>query len=108
MRGAQRSSLSLSLMASADDDYREVWQTWHLVRTSARAADAAPLPCAARTERPPELRQRVQMARVTRRWAIADLAAHAQCDAETLAAFERGDEVLHADLQRRVRQALEL
>lgn len=94
----------------SSDDYREVWQTWHLVRSTARAAEsstAAP-PAARAVERAPELRQRVQMARVARRWAVADLAAHAQCDAETLAAFERGDEVLHADLQRRVRQALEL
>ena len=87
--------------------YRPLWQTWSLV--TRRANDAA-APAATRAPKDAStsdaLREQVQIARIDRRLSIVELAASVQCDAEQLAAFERGDEVLHADVQRRLRRAL--
>lgn len=89
------------------EEYRPVWLTWNLVPTTKVATMRDAIPSVA--PRPSsELRYRVQMARVERRWSVADLATRVKCHTETLAAFERGDEVLHQDLQHRVRTCLEL
>lgn len=57
---------------------------------------------------PPDFRLQVQTARIERRWSIADLGSRVQCDVETLAAFERGDEVLDHAVVSRVRRILQL
>lgn len=104
------------------DEYVPVWQTWTLVSTSsvARAAvegehDAAfnvgrasCAPLAARATPAEEFRHRLQAARIDRRMSIAELALNVKCDAETLAAFERGTEAMDADMQRRLRNVLNL
>ena len=90
-------------------EYRPVWLTWNLVRSNApRRPVESPHPPPDRAPPTAELRYRVQMARVERRWSVADLAARVKCDVETLAAFERGDEVLHGELQQRLRVVLAL
>ena len=76
--------------------------------TAPPAAATAPPPAAPPPAAAPSLRHRVQMARIERRWSVTELATRAHCDAETLAAFECGDEVLSAELQQRVRAALGL
>ena len=88
--------------------YKPVWQTWNLVRPQPRAmaapTPAVDVPACTRLD----LRQRVQRARIERRWSVADLSEHATCDTETLAAFERGDEILAPEVQLRVRRVLGL
>ena len=39
---------------------------------------------------------------------MGDLAEHVHCDVETIAAFERGDELLDRAQQQKLRAALEL
>ena len=92
------------------DRYHRVWLTWNLVHTpkGPAAAATAAAPAVAPPRPTAELRFRVQMARVERRWSVADVAERVQCDMETLAAFERGDDVLNAALQQRLRSALDL
>lgn len=55
-----------------------------------------------------DVRARVQMARIDRRWSIDELAARAQCPVDVLAAFERGDEVVSDDTLRRIKTTLRL
>ena len=87
-----------------DKEYRPVWQTWSLSRPRAPTQEPLNASMAERVE----LRQMVQRARIEQRRSVADLAARVQCDVETLAAFERGDEILGADVQKRLRAVLEL
>jgi len=85
--------------------YREVYQTWHMVRERRTAhgnVEVTPAPP------PPDVRVKAQMARVEKQMAVADLAVHVQCSPETLAAFERGDEILAPEQLRRLRTALGL
>ena len=105
-------------------EYRAVWLTWDLVSPSAAgAARAAPNKDegkeTARNGAPGtdafhhenhrlELRHRSQRARVEKRLSVDDLAVLVRCDSETLAAFERGDEVLSAEHQQRLRKVLEV
>ena len=95
------------------DDYRPVWQTWSMVqppqrgRTTTEAAPAAAAPVS-QVDAHEAWRQRIQIARIERRWSIADLASRVQCDVATLAAVERGEEVLDADARQRLIAALGL
>lgn len=95
--------------------YRAVYQTWNLVRSRAPPTldmgEASQSNSSSQNDGkrgPVHLRLRVQTARIERRWSIADLAAQVQCDPSTLAAFERGDEVLTFELQQRLRRILPL
>jgi ribosome-binding protein aMBF1 (putative translation factor) len=93
------------------DAYREVWQTWHLVRPVTRAPleeRGAPSSDAATPSTAESLRHRVQTARVERRWSISALAARVGMDPETIASFERGDDVLAPEQQQRVRAVLQV
>jgi ribosome-binding protein aMBF1 (putative translation factor) len=92
------------------DAYREVWQTWQLVRPVTRAPleERGAPPDAATPTTAESLRHRVQTARVERRWSISVLAARVGMDPETVASFERGDEVLAPEQQQRVRAVLQL
>ena len=88
-----------------DREYRPVWQTWALARPRAPApAQEAGASVAERAE----WRQTVQRARIGLRCSVAELASRVRCDVDTLAAFERGDGVLAADVQRRLKEALGL
>ena len=87
--------------------YRPRWQTWSLV--TRRVSDIA-TPAATRA---PEdvsganvLRERVQIARIDRRLSIIELASLVQCDADQLAAFERGDGIMDTSTQARLRRTL--
>ena len=86
--------------------YAPVWQTWALVKEVAPpAAPAAPAPTAVARDC---LRERVQIARIQMRLTPAMLAERVRCDAATVSAYERGEEVLTADVQARLLQVLGL
>lgn len=85
-------------------EYKQAWQTWTMVRPNGGVKEDA---VGAITERV-KFRQRVQQARIEQRLSVADLAAQSRCDIETLAAFERGDEVLSPEVQKRLRALLGL
>ena len=88
-------------------EYRPMWQTWELVRPIVTREDArpeGPRPVA----RPDDLRLTVQRARIERRWSVSTLASQCECDVETLAAFERGDEVIHPNIQARLKSVLKI
>ena len=107
------------------DKYVRVYQTWDLLQRSGRqgamtcdsngegggkqgtCAGLAADPC---TSSPlhVEMRHMVQKARVEKGMSVVDLAAKVRCQPETLAGFERGGDVLSEDLQRSLRQVLEL
>ena len=101
--------------------YAPVWQTWNVVRAvhtsqpvtnSTSSVDECPKARAPRNSEAassvPSLRERMQIARIERRMTIDDLAQTLKCDADTLAGFERGDEVLTEALQRTIRRVLNL
>ncbi|MEC7000297.1 MAG: hypothetical protein VXX04_00515 [Actinomycetota bacterium] len=87
--------------------YRPRWQTWSLVTRRVSDIDTP-----AATRAPEEvssanvLRERVQIARIDRRLSIVELAAMVQCDADHLAAFERGDGIMDTSTQGRLRRTL--
>ena len=101
-------------------DYAPVWQTWTVVRslhsTQPVSNDASVDECHKSKRKSvdgtatlvPSLREQMQIARIERRMTIDDLAQSLRCDAETLAGFERGDEVLTEALQRTIRRVLNL
>ena len=84
--------------------YCVIYETWDLAQPGSRAA--LPQEDTVMISAAPALRQLVQTARIAQRMSIGSLALSIQCDASTLAAFERGDEVLHASLQARLRRVL--
>lgn len=91
--------------------YAPVWQTWRVVRPSHRSGgDVAhgEDTSSSAVSGVPTLRERMQIARIERRMTVDDLAQALRCDAETLAGFERGDEVLPEALQRSIRRHLNL
>ena len=82
-----------------DARYRPLFLTWHLLQAATRAAPPPPAAtataAAAASPAEPPLRQRVQAARIERRWTVAELArARRRGDPRV---FERGDEVLASD-----------
>lgn len=88
----------------ASKTYAPVWQTWTLVKEVECAPERAPPAGAAREC----LRERVQIARIRARLTPAMLAERARCDAATVSAFERGEDVLAPDVEARLLQALGL
>lgn len=93
--------------------YAPVWQTWNVVRASAsvpstEASAPADDVVMDRPSATSSLRERMQIARIDRRMSIDDLSRLIECDTETLAAFERGDEVLSERLQSAIRRVLRL
>lgn len=86
--------------------HHQLWQTWELVRP------VAPRPSAAqntpRIARSDDFRKDVQKARIERRWSVSMLASECDCDVETLAAFERGDEVIAPSIQARLKAVLKI
>lgn len=76
--------------------HRAVWQTWALHKL------AHTEPSNVEDVEQVEFRSRVQKARVERCMTIAALSEKLQCDAASLSAFERGDEVLDRQIQTRL------
>lgn len=103
-----------------DDEYVPVWQTWSFVgrtgprtaleseRTATALEGTRPWQGVTHTTPAEEFRLRLQTARIDRRMSIAELAQRVRCDVETLSAFERGTEVIDADMQARLRSVLGL
>jgi ribosome-binding protein aMBF1 (putative translation factor) len=61
------------------------------------------------TNRPlQDVRQRVQTARIKRRLTVHELAQRVFCDADQIAAFERGEGILSDEIQKRVFEELHL
>ena len=88
-------------------EYRPLWQTWNLVRVRSNAPLVATADAPVTTNETEPLRFRIQRARIERRWSIAELATHiSHCDVVTLAAFERGEEVLTVEMQKQLRKTL--
>ena len=91
--------------------YVPVWQTWTTVRaptTSAPVDESASTGQMSSKQHIAQLRERMPDARICRRLSIEELSHASECDAETLAAFERGEEVLSDSHQRAIRRLLNL
>lgn len=78
--------------------YTEVWQTWSLIE-----------PCENATEdvrgdkfETVDFRKKVQLWRVSKRVSVSELAQQLECAPQLFAAFERGDEILPSDVQRKL------
>lgn len=86
-------------------EYRPVYQTWKMIRPlpSLSSSESAKTTTMATEEKS---RHRIQRLRIERRLSISSLADMARCDVETLAAYERGDEVLTEDMLRRLDRIL--
>jgi len=109
-----------------DEAYVPIWQTWTLLRRTGPPSlptpprepewmssdkaprDAAPQAHDAQLRCQQNVREKVQIARIERRMSVAQLAQATRCDVETLAAFERGDEVLSAQVVDALRRELQL
>lgn len=83
-----------------EDDYLPLYQTWSFTQprrrtpSSSSVAPPAAAPSSRVASHDKTFRELVQRARIERRLPLATLASHVECEVETLAAFERGDEVL--------------
>jgi DNA-binding XRE family transcriptional regulator len=86
-------------------EYRPVYQTWRMVRPSHAHASQQEVGGASHSSGE-KARHRLQQLRIANRISIASLAEAVGCDAETLAAYERGDELLNNDTLRRVERHL--
>lgn len=95
----------MTLMQQSYSAYVPVWQTWTLIRPISTAEiPITPM----HSNRPHDVRQRVQTARIQRRLTIHELAQRVHCDPEQIAAFERGEEILSDDIQKSVFHELKL
>lgn len=89
--------------------YETVWQTWSVVTDARASSTRAESDCAQGTQAfHDDFRLRLQIARIERRWSIADLAQRVRCATEVLASYERGEDVVSADLRRRLVVELDL
>lgn len=87
--------------------YAPVWQVWTMTTATAPPpTDETQRQVAVAQQE--EMRERVQRARIARRLSIPALAKEVLCDPETIASFERGEEILPPDTRHRVLRHLEL
>jgi len=89
-----------------DSDYRPICQKWTIIRHT--HVDTVPTNDTVEQRSVQDLRERVQTARIERRMAISELAQRVKCDVETLAAFERGEEIVSEAVQKRLNEVLRL
>ena len=91
--------------------YSAVWQSWDLIQpihlnpentTFVESTDSS------HNNSTEDVRQNVQRIRIDKRLSIPVLAAQIKCDANTLAAFERGDDILPHDVYKRLLKELKL
>lgn len=100
------------------EGYSPVWQTWDMVYTSVQpvldtsittgGSDPMVVSDSSVKMASPDFRQEVQRKRISLRLSIPALAQKLKCDTTTLAAFERGDDILSDDVHRRLLQELNL
>ena len=84
-----------------------MWQTWTLVSKTPQVETVFE-DTAEHSGLQDEMRYKVQVARIDMRMSVVQLAAAAKCDADTLAGYERGDEVLNSDILARIQRVLRL
>ena len=84
-------------------EYRLVWQSWRMLRPTAHPVEQVTASEAVPRTDADDFRARVQQTRIARRWTVAAMASRVQCDEHTLAAYERGDEVLDREVLQRLR-----
>jgi ribosome-binding protein aMBF1 (putative translation factor) len=93
------------------EGYSSVWQSWDLLNISNISIDentnknSHPV---YRRNIATNVRQDVQRARIAKRLSIPALATHIKCDVITLAAFERGDDILPEGVHKRLLKELGL
>ena len=93
-------------------EYRKVFQTWSLlsptdvVHSPASCTIQKEAPDAGRVISPSVFRMNVQHLRIKRRLSVSDLASMVNCDAQTLAAYEEGQELLDEKIVTRIENAL--
>jgi len=91
--------------------YVPVWQTWSLLRqksTTTPSVETSHATGATVVSRTQEIRERMQIARIQNRLTVHELATRIRCDVETLASFERGDDVISDEVHRRMCKELNL
>ncbi|MBM74316.1 MAG: hypothetical protein CMK59_02850 [Proteobacteria bacterium] len=82
--------------------YKPVYQTWKMVRPVYSAGDQEKMDHSDLAEG--KLRHHFQQQRIGKRLSIAELAEAISCDTETLAAYERGDDLLNADMIKKLKR----
>lgn len=94
--------------------YATTWQTWEIVTNNIDASTldeastaTTPRDVTASTTRT-TLREQIQVARIEQRLSIDALSQRIGCDADALAAFERGDGVLTDAILVRMRRVLRI
>ena len=95
--------------ATRGPEYRPAFQTWRLVHGPPRAAVShgpATEKHAGEQVAEEKTRHRLQRLRIDRRMTVAQLADAVKCDVAVVAAYERGDAVLDADVVRRMERVL--
>jgi ribosome-binding protein aMBF1 (putative translation factor) len=92
--------------------YVPMWQTWTVVRPSVNATheqnNGVTVESKSFENSSSMFRERMQIARIKHRMTIDGLANVLKCDSETLASFERGDEVMPESLQHQIRKVLNI
>ena len=90
-------------------EYRPVFQTWNMLR-SPTTTGTPPVTATSEDVVKPTMeestRHTIQKLRIQKRMSIAELAEAVHCDVETLAAYERGDEVLDAAIVKTIERTL--
>lgn len=83
--------------------YRYAYQTWDLIRNCEKSKTVeVEQEGGGRESKNEDVRQRLQTARIERRISVSDLAGMIECDADALAAFERGERLLPPETMRRL------
>lgn len=96
-------------MEDPSEIYLPVFQTWEMLYQG-RAAN---LPCKESCQSQPKdgkalTSGQVQMARISRQWTIAELAARVHCEERVLADYERGQPLLPSPIKKRLKTELGL
>ena len=91
-----------------DKQYKAVYQTWSMIRPSLGKADPSEemQPIAFVRSSESKTRHLIQKLRIEKRLTVAALADAVKCDVETLAAYERGDELLNTDMIKQLERYL--
>lgn len=85
-------------------EYRKTYQTWTISRSNNKTLPSEGLQQTHNSQE--KLRHRLQKMRIEKRWSINNLAEAVACDVESIAAYERGDELLSADVLKTMERIL--
>lgn len=88
--------------------YVRTWQTWTLHRQGQIKQHDSPKPPSTNKDTHQAHRERIQVARIKERMTVNELASAVQCNVNTITAFERGDEILPDDVQKRILAVLRI